>query len=155
MGRIFGRGELPRILLVVIDILGEGHGYTIMQTLEQRVGGGWTPSPGAIYPALLTLEDAGLISAEDRDGARIYRLTAAGRAAAAHELTTTAWASLAARAQATSPPPTLAGLVRDFQARLPEGRVALTADQAAQVQQTLARTANQITDILSQGGSHG
>lgn len=155
MGRIFGRGELPRVLLVVIGSIGEGHGYTIMQVLQERVGGGWKASPGAIYPALVSLEDAGLISAEERDGARVYRLTDAGRAAASHESTTAAWTSLAARARASAPPPTLAGVLREFQAQLPEGRVPLKPDQAARLRGILARVVSEVTDVLDEGGSHG
>ncbi len=155
VGRIFGRGELPRVLLAVIGSIGEGHGYTIMQELKQRVGGGWKPSPGAIYPALLSLEEAGLITADERDGNRVYRLTDQGRAAVAHESTAAAWESIAARAQATLPPATLAGLLRDFQGRLPEGRVPLTPDQAASVREALLRAAQQITHVLNQGGSDG
>jgi DNA-binding PadR family transcriptional regulator len=155
MGRIFGKGELPRILLSVIESIGGGNGYTIMQVLQQRVGGGWKASPGAIYPALLSLEDAGLVCTEDRDGARVYRLTEAGRAAAAHESTAAAWTSLTERAEASTPPATLVGMLRDFQAQLPEGRVPLTAEQAARVRDTLSRTAQEISNILDEGGSDG
>jgi len=103
MGRIFGKGELPRILLAVIDSIGGGNGYAIMQVLQQRVGGGWKASPGAIYPALLSLESAGLVRTEEQDGIRVYRLTDAGRTAAARELTGEAWESLSARAEASTP----------------------------------------------------
>ena len=156
MGRIFGRGELPRILLAVIGGIVEGNGYTIMQALQQRVGAGWKASPGAIYPALVSLEDAGLVSALDRDGARVYRLTESGRTALAqYEGSGAAWESLAARAKESTPPATLAGLLRDFQAELPEGRVPLTDTQAARVRETLAHAATDITDILNEGGSNG
>jgi DNA-binding PadR family transcriptional regulator len=155
MGRIFGKGELPRILLAVIDSIGGGNGYAIMQVLQQRVGGGWKASPGAIYPALLSLESAGLVRTEEQDGIRVYRLTDAGRAAAARELTGEAWESLSARAEANTPPATLVGMIRDFQAQLPEGRVALTDDQAARMSEILSRAAKEISNILDEGGSNG
>ncbi len=155
MGRIFGKGELPRILLAVIDSLGGGHGYNIMQVLQQRVGGGWKASPGAIYPALLSLENAGLVRTEERDGTRVYSLTEAGHVAAGHESTAAAWASLTARAEASTPPATLVGMLRDFQAQLPEGRVPLTAEQAERLRETLSHTAKDIANILDEGGLNG
>jgi len=55
------------------------HGYELMSALEQRSGGRWRPSPGAIYPALGKLETHGLIDAEEIDGKKQYRLTDTGR----------------------------------------------------------------------------
>ena len=78
MGRVFKRGELKQVILVVLDSIGAGHGYAIMGELKDRVGGGWKPSPGAIYPALLALVEQGLVATADRDGSRVYSLTAAG-----------------------------------------------------------------------------
>jgi DNA-binding PadR family transcriptional regulator len=79
MTRLFGRGELKLALLHVVAELGPTNGYAIMQGLAQRVGGRWHPSPGAIYPALLALEDARLLAGREVDGVRRYELTAAGR----------------------------------------------------------------------------
>jgi DNA-binding PadR family transcriptional regulator len=79
MTRVFGRGELKLALLHVAADLGPTNGYTIMHQLAQRVGGSWHPSPGAIYPALLALEDAGLLQGRDDDGTRRYVITDAGR----------------------------------------------------------------------------
>jgi DNA-binding PadR family transcriptional regulator len=58
------------------------NGYQLMQEIEQRSGGVWRPSPGAVYPSLAQLEDEGLVRAEERDGRRTFVLTEAGRAAA-------------------------------------------------------------------------
>ncbi len=56
------------------------NGYQIIQTLDERTGGAWRPSSGAVYPALAQLEDEGLIEAFQEDGRKAYRLTDAGRA---------------------------------------------------------------------------
>ncbi len=56
------------------------NGYQIIQTLDERTGGAWRPSSGAVYPALAQLEDEGLIAAFQEDGRKAYRLTDAGRA---------------------------------------------------------------------------
>ncbi|MGV3760494.1 MAG: PadR family transcriptional regulator [Actinomycetota bacterium] len=82
MSRLFGRGQLKLALLQVVAELGPGNGYAIMQALDDRVGGSWRPSPGAIYPALLALEDAGLLIGRDVGGVRTYEITPRGRAAA-------------------------------------------------------------------------
>jgi DNA-binding PadR family transcriptional regulator len=80
--RLFKRGELKAALLDALDVAGPSNGYTIMQTLAEQIGESWQPSPGAVYPALLALEDTGLVTATDNNGSRIYELTAAGRGAA-------------------------------------------------------------------------
>ncbi len=56
------------------------HGYDLIRELEARSGGAWRPSPGSIYPTLQLLEDEGLVTAEERDGKRVYTITDAGRA---------------------------------------------------------------------------
>ena len=56
------------------------NGYQIIQALEERTGGVWRPSPGAIYPALAQLEDEGLITAAEIDGRKAFRITEAGQA---------------------------------------------------------------------------
>jgi len=56
------------------------HGYDLIRELEARSGGAWRPSPGSIYPTLQLLEDEGLVTAEERDGKRVYTITDSGRA---------------------------------------------------------------------------
>jgi DNA-binding PadR family transcriptional regulator len=58
------------------------HGYEMIQRLEERTGGRWRPSAGSIYPTLQLLEDEGLVSAEEVDGRRVFKLTDEGRQAA-------------------------------------------------------------------------
>jgi DNA-binding PadR family transcriptional regulator len=62
------------------------HGYEMIQELEERTGGAWSPSAGSIYPTLQLLEDEGLIEGTESDGKRRFTLTAAGgEQAAKHE----------------------------------------------------------------------
>jgi DNA-binding PadR family transcriptional regulator len=74
-----GRGDVRAAILAV---LGEGprNGYQIMSEIEERSGGAWRPSPGAVYPALSQLADEGLIAGEESGGRRTFSLTEAGRA---------------------------------------------------------------------------
>lgn len=55
------------------------HGYQLMQTITERTGSRWRPSPGAIYPTLSQLEDEGLVVTEKSGGRKLASLTDAGR----------------------------------------------------------------------------
>ena len=82
-GRMFDNGDLR---LVVMQLLSERprHGYEIIKALEERVGGGYSPSPGVVYPTLTLLEELGHASVTDeRAGRKLYTLTADGRTALA------------------------------------------------------------------------
>ncbi|HEX9067018.1 MAG TPA: PadR family transcriptional regulator, partial [Streptosporangiaceae bacterium] len=72
------RGDVRAAILA---LLREGplNGYQIMSEIEERSGGAWRPSPGAVYPALSQLADEGLISGEESGGRRTFALTEAGR----------------------------------------------------------------------------
>jgi DNA-binding PadR family transcriptional regulator len=50
-----------------------------MSEIEERSGGAWRPSPGAVYPALAQLADEGLIIGEESAGRRSFSLTEAGQ----------------------------------------------------------------------------
>ncbi len=65
----------------ILALLREGPrtGYQIMSDIEERSGGAWRPSPGAVYPALAQLADEGLIVGEESAGRRTFSLTEAGR----------------------------------------------------------------------------
>jgi DNA-binding PadR family transcriptional regulator len=55
------------------------NGYQLIQTIEERSGGLWRPSPGSVYPTLAQLEDEGLIRSVETDGNRRFEITDAGR----------------------------------------------------------------------------
>jgi DNA-binding PadR family transcriptional regulator len=57
------------------------HGYDLIKALEDRMGGGYSPSPGVIYPTLTLLEEQGFTSIADEDsGKKLYRATEDGKA---------------------------------------------------------------------------
>lgn len=78
-----GRGRARRgdVRLALLRLLAEepANGYQLMQAIEERSEGLWRPSPGSVYPTLAQLEDEGLISSVDADGARRFEITDAGR----------------------------------------------------------------------------
>ncbi|MEL7446285.1 MAG: PadR family transcriptional regulator [Pseudomonadota bacterium] len=59
-GRMFGQGELRLALLALINEEPR-HGYELIKAIEEMTGGGYAPSPGAVYPTLQMLEEEGQI----------------------------------------------------------------------------------------------
>ena len=55
------------------------HGYELIKAIEERMGGGYSPSPGVIYPTLSWLEDMGYAVPEAEGGRKSYRITPEGR----------------------------------------------------------------------------
>jgi len=79
-GRVFGPGDLRLVLLALIAEQPR-HGYELIKELEQRFGGGYSPSPGSVYPTLTLLEELGYVQAKVSEGSkRLFEITDAGRA---------------------------------------------------------------------------
>jgi DNA-binding PadR family transcriptional regulator len=79
-GRMFEQGDLK---YVILQLLSEKprHGYEVIKALEEKLGGTYSPSPGAVYPTLTMLEDLGYAHANTEEGGKkIYEITAEGRA---------------------------------------------------------------------------
>jgi DNA-binding PadR family transcriptional regulator len=79
------RGDIRTALLATLDEA-PGHGYELIQRIDDKSGGAWRPSPGSVYPTLQLLEDEGLVFAVERDGKRVYEITDAGRTEAARRI---------------------------------------------------------------------
>jgi DNA-binding PadR family transcriptional regulator len=75
---MFEKGDLK---YVILDLLAEKprHGYEVIRDLEERSGGFYSPSPGAVYPTLQMLEDLGYVTSSQQDGKRTYEITEEGR----------------------------------------------------------------------------
>ncbi|MFC7327745.1 PadR family transcriptional regulator [Marinactinospora rubrisoli] len=78
MSTIFGHGRLRLYLLKLLDE-SPRHGYEIISLLRDRFLGVYSPSPGTIYPRLARLEEEGLVTHEEVNGRKVYRLTDKGR----------------------------------------------------------------------------
>jgi DNA-binding PadR family transcriptional regulator len=74
------RGDVRSAILALLDDR-PMHGYEMIQELEERTGGRWTPSAGSIYPTLQLLEDEGLVKPEEVEGRKVYSLTDSGQEA--------------------------------------------------------------------------
>ena len=78
-GRFFEQGELKYVILQLLDEKPR-HGYDIIKELEERAGGGYSPSAGTVYPTLQLLEDLGYASVSTEEGGKkIYSITDEGR----------------------------------------------------------------------------
>ena len=78
-GRKARRGDIRTAALLLLSEEPR-NGYQIMQEVQERSEGVWSPSPGSVYPALAQLEDEGLIRTEESEGRKLYAITDAGRA---------------------------------------------------------------------------
>ena len=68
-GRMFGTGEL-RLAMLALIAEEPRHGYELIKAIEEMTGGGYAPSPGAVYPTLQLLEDEGVIEEAEAEGAK-------------------------------------------------------------------------------------
>jgi DNA-binding PadR family transcriptional regulator len=78
--RVFDHGDLR---LVIMALIAEKprYGYEIIKALEERVGDGYSPSPGVVYPTLTLLEEVGHATiSEEHSGRKLYTLTDEGKA---------------------------------------------------------------------------
>jgi DNA-binding PadR family transcriptional regulator len=155
MSRIFRRGELKEAIVLVLDSLGEAHGYAIMAELKDRVGGGWKPSPGAIYPALVALADTGHVKTTHRDGTRIYSLTKEGRRVAAAQGSSSRWASLTARAEEGEERVSVGSLLDFFAEASALRRRLAREEQRGRIEAILANASAEIEGTLEEGENDG
>ena len=84
------QGTLDLMVLRTLDVLGPQHGYAIAARLEQTSGGALQLNMGTLYPALMRLEQRGLLrgawgTTDTNRKARFYSLTPAGRRQLAQE----------------------------------------------------------------------
>lgn len=140
---------------MVLAGLGEVHGYGILNELKERVGGGWKPSPGAIYPALVALVESGHIQATERDGTRLYSLTESGRKAAESASSASRWTTLTDRAENGATRISIGVLLDRFAAESPLRRRLAGTDQRQEIESILERTALEIEQSITEGDGDG
>jgi DNA-binding PadR family transcriptional regulator len=76
--RLFDSGELR---LVILALLAEkpSYGYELIKAIEERLSGGYAPSPGVVYPTLTLLEEEGYASVSSAEGSKkLYTVTESG-----------------------------------------------------------------------------
>jgi len=93
------QGTLDLMVLKTLESMGPLHGYGIARRIEQVSGQALIVNQGTIYPALLRMQQRGLIKAEwgtsdSNRRARFYSLTRSGKSRIADE--TRNWERIAA-----------------------------------------------------------
>jgi len=76
--RLFDSGELR---LVILALVAEkpSYGYEIIKAIEERLSGGYAPSPGVVYPTLTLLEEEGYATVSTAEGTKkLYTVTDLG-----------------------------------------------------------------------------
>ncbi len=149
-GRIFGPGDLRLILLALVAEK-PSHGYELIKAVEQKFGGGYSPSPGSVYPTLTLLEDLGHVRATTSEGARrLFEITDEGRKfLTEHQATIDgimARIGLVSRAMSSSAPPQqIHQAMHTLRAALMFHRGHWTEDEANRVREILELAAEAIS----------
>jgi DNA-binding PadR family transcriptional regulator len=76
--RFFEGGHLQ---LVILQLIAEkpSYGYEMIKTIEERLSGGYAPSPGVVYPTLTLLEEEELVTSSTQGNKKLYTVTERGR----------------------------------------------------------------------------
>lgn len=155
-GRVFGSGDLRFVILALVAEK-PSHGYELIKAIEQKFGGGYTPSPGSVYPTLTLLEELGQVRSIAEEGAkRLFEITAEGRAFLAENQVTVdgvmARMAVAARAMSGSAAPAaIYQAMHTLKTALAFHRGGWSAEETLRV----AKIIEQAADTISTGKSHG
>src|ERR1700722_3419362 len=75
--RLFGAGDLRYVILQQIAEK-PSHGYEIIKSIQERLGGAYAPSPGVVYPMLTMLEEMGHATVVSDGARKLYTITEEG-----------------------------------------------------------------------------
>jgi DNA-binding PadR family transcriptional regulator len=75
--RFFGAGDLRYVILQQIAEK-PSHGYEIIKSIQERLGGMYAPSPGVVYPMLTMLEEMGHATVVSDGARKLYTITEEG-----------------------------------------------------------------------------
>lgn len=148
-GRVFDSGALR---LLVLAMIGDEprHGYDIIKGLKQRFQGAYSPSPGAIYPILQMLDEAGLVTSQSRGFRKLFTITPAGRdyLASEREELDRIQAQIAAAAEPIGMA-SIGEAIQDFRAALfrKMRKGDLSDEQAAKLRDVLRRAQDEIEKL--------
>ncbi len=143
-----GRGDVRAAILALLRE-GPRNGYQIMSEIEERSGGAWRPSPGAVYPALQQLADEGLIEGAESAGRRTFSLTEAGRRQVGEnpEMARPSWEAMAG--SGTGPVPRLFAQAARLGGSIVQMAHAGTPGQVRAAEKLLEQTRRSMYQILA------
>ena len=150
-------GDVP---LVLLGLLSEHsmHGYEMIKSLEERSGGLYKPSAGAIYPTLSMLEDQELIESVPQGRKRVFSITGDGRDYLAKHGEGDLWRSILTNAvaqadEAAEPqdPACLRNSIKNLFLLFFEASSAVgdDPDRLAQLERIIAATADDLNALMS------
>jgi DNA-binding PadR family transcriptional regulator len=153
-GRIFGHGGLRFVLLQLIADK-PSHGYELIKSIEERLGGTYSPSPGIVYPTLTLLEETGYLSVDAAGGRKRYSIAESGREflAANREITDEMMARMKGGVDGAGPrhgrPPQVVRAIENLKLamRMRLAREPLTEQQAHEFAAVLDSAAQQLERI--------
>jgi DNA-binding PadR family transcriptional regulator len=159
-----GRVERGTMRYVLLDALRDGpkHGYEIIKWLDERTGGAYAPSPGAVYPTLQLLGDLGFVVAGQEDDRRVYALTETGRNALDEhaEAIEHFWARFTGAADSRIDRPEfgfvqdeLRELARTVRVAVRSGTVRGDDTVAREVRSAVERCKNDVREIIARGAA--
>jgi DNA-binding PadR family transcriptional regulator len=90
MERFFGYGELPLVLLALLERRPMS-GYELMSELSRLFNPQYTPSAGSVYPALVALQREDLVRAVDEETPKRYRISKEGEKSLTRRLDELGW----------------------------------------------------------------
>jgi DNA-binding PadR family transcriptional regulator len=84
VGDLFGpppRADRGGVRYLVLDAIAAQarHGYEVIQSIEERSGGAYRPSPGVVYPTLQLLEELDHARVVEQQARKVYTITEAGQ----------------------------------------------------------------------------
>jgi len=153
-GRKARRGDIRTAALLLLAEEPR-NGYQIMQEVQERSEGVWSPSPGSVYPALSQLEDEGLIATDETEGRKVFAITDAGREtlAAREENAPAPWEQMSG--DVSPQVHELGKLMREVAFAFAQVMRTGSDQQVASAREVLARTRRDLYRILADGDSDG
>jgi DNA-binding PadR family transcriptional regulator len=145
--RFFGAGDLRYVILQQIADQ-PSHGYEIIKSIQEQLGGMYTPSPGVVYPMLTMLEEMGHATVVPDGARKLYTITEEGSKSLAENKTAVeaifAKMDRARSEQGSDRSPQIERAVENFRMALRMKKGPLTTEQIHAITDIIDAAAKQI-----------
>ncbi|WP_221304734.1 PadR family transcriptional regulator [Tunturiibacter gelidoferens] len=145
--RFFGAGDLRYVILQQIADK-PSHGYEIIKSIQEQLGGMYAPSPGVVYPMLTMLEEMGHATVVSDGARKLYTITEGGSKSLAENKTAVeaifAKMDRARSEQGSDRSPQIERAVENFRMALRMKKGPLTTEQIHAITDIIDAAAKQI-----------
>jgi DNA-binding PadR family transcriptional regulator len=145
--RLFGAGDLRYVILQQIADK-PSHGYEIIKSIQEQLGGMYAPSPGVVYPMLTMLEEMGHATVVSDGARKLYTITEEGSKSLAENKTAVeaifAKMDRARSEQGSDRSPQIERAVENFRMALRMKKGPLTTEQIHAITDIIDAAAKQI-----------